>query len=577
MLIVTSTLMRPPSDGAENGTRVPAYQGPVFEDVTRERGLRISHISTLDQRYIIESMSGGAGFIDCDDDGRLDIVVVKGSSIDRYQAGGDEMVTLYRQQPNGAFMEGTAAAGMTRRGWGMGVAAADFDNDDRLDLYVTGYGGNALYRNLGGCQFADVTESAGLRIGGFSTGAAWADYDRDGWVDLFVARYVHVDKDHLPVFGKDKTCMYRGIPVQCGPRGLVGETDFLFRNRGDGTFQDVSAGAGVQDADGRYGMGVVWGDYDNDGWPDLFVANDAGENYLYHNNHDGRFSDVAMTLGVALSGDGVPLGNMGVDFGDFDHDGRLDIFDTTFENQDNMLYRNEGPRGFSDISRQAGVAQASARLVKWGTSFADFDNDGWADLMVACGHVLPQVDLSKAGYTYRQPVLLHMNQGNGTFIEQSTQAGLQRLALASRRGAAFGDIDNDGDMDALLVNVGEPPALLVNQLANRQHWVVLKLIGTIGNRAAVGARVTVRAGPLVQFKEVRGGASYLSQNDLRLHFGLAKSTTIDAVEIAWPGGEAERLTGLAVNRFHTIEQGRGMRDSAPAPSPVGTRRARSHQ
>lgn len=567
MVIITSALMWLPNDRAQNITQAPAYLGPVFEDVTRERGLRVSHISAPEQRYIVESMSGGGGFVDFDGDGRLDIVVVNGSSIGRYRAGGDAMVTLYHQQPNGAFKESTVAAGLSRRGWGMGVAAADYDNDGRLDLYVTGYGGNALYRNLGGCRFADVTGSAGLRVGGFSTGAAWADYDRDGDVDLFVSRYVHVDMNNLPVFGKDKTCEYRGLPVQCGPRGLVGETDFLFRNRGDGTFEDVSARAGVQDTNARYGLGVVWGDYDNDGWPDLFVANDAGENYLYHNNHDGAFSDVGMTIGVALSGDGIPLGNMGVDFGDFDHDGRLDIFDTTFENQDNMLYRNEGPRGFSDISRAAVVGQASFRQVKWGASFVDFDNDGWVDLLVACGHIFPQVDLTKSGYTYRQPVFLHMNQGNGTFSEQSARAGLQRLPLASRRGAAFGDIDNDGDVDALLVNVGEPPTLLVNRLATGQRWVGLKLIGGASNRAAIGARVTVRAGSLVQFNEVRGGASYLSQNDLRLHFGMGKNITIDAVEIAWPRGETERFAGLAVDRFYTIEQGKGIRACGPGAVP----------
>jgi enediyne biosynthesis protein E4 len=282
----------------------------VFDDIARASGLRVSHISTPHKRYIIESMSGGVGFIDCDNDDRPDIVLANGSSIARYRGGGDPMVTLYHQEPTGAFLDSTARAGLTRQGWGMGVTAADYNNDGLLDLFVTGYGGNALYRNRGRCTFDDVTVEAGLVGGGFSTGAAWADYDRDGNVDVFVSRYVHVDMNQLPEFGKDKTCMYRGIPVQCGPWGTVGEGDLLFHNRGDGTFEDVSSRAGTHDRDGRYGMAAIWADYDDNQWPDLFVANDAGENYLYRNNGNGTFTDLAMALGVALSGEGVPLGNM---------------------------------------------------------------------------------------------------------------------------------------------------------------------------------------------------------------------------------------------------------------------------
>ena len=561
-LVVTGVTLCPVLGRGQN--KAATYNGPVFEDVTNRSGLKVKHISTLDKRYIIESMSGGVGFIDCDNDGRLDILIVNGSTIDRYRQGGDPMVTLYHQEPNGTFKDVTSSAGLARRGWGMGVAVADFDNDGRLDLYVTGYGGNVLYRNLGSCKFEDVTEKAGVRGGGFSTGAAWADYDRDGYVDLFVSRYVHVDMAHLPEFGKDKTCVYRGIAVQCGPWGMVGESDFLFHNRGDGTFEEVSSSAGVHDSAGRYGMGVVWGDYDNDGWPDLFVANDAGENYLYHNKHDGTFSDVALLLGVALNGDGVPLGNMGVDFGDFDHDGLLDIFDTTFDNQDDVLYRNLGPQGFADVSGKAQVARVSSPLVKWGTSFVDLDNDGWVDLLVACGHVLPQVDMTKEGSRYRQPVLLHLNKHDGTFEEVSTEAGLRRLPLESRRGVAFGDIYNDGAMDVLILNVGEPPTLLRNHLANGNHWVEFKLIGTKSNRAAIGARLTVHANTLVQFDEVRGGSSYLSQNDLRLHFGLGKNARIDSIDVAWPSGLAQHFDGLAANQLYTIEEGKDMHQAVPS-------------
>jgi enediyne biosynthesis protein E4 len=543
----------------------PAYRGPVFEDAARRKGLRVPHVSSPEKRYIVESMSGGVALLDCDGDGRLDALTAGGSTIARFRAGGDPMAILYRQGTDGAFSNVTTAAGMTRRGWGMGAAAADFDGDGRLDLYLTGYGGNVLYRGLGGCRFQDVTEAAGVRGAGFGAGAAWADYDRDGDVDLFVSRYVHVDMDALPAFGRDKTCRYRGLPVQCGPWGMKGEGDLLFRNRGDGTFEEVGRPAGVHDPEGRYGLGAAWGDYDDDGWPDLFVANDAGENYLYRNNGDGTFTDRGLALGVALSGDGVPLGNMGVDFGDYDRDGRLDIVDTTFENQDDMLYQNRGPQGFAEVSARSGVGPPSSRLVKWGTSFADLDNDGWLDLLVAAGHVLPQVDLAREGYRYRQPLLLHLNRGDGTFAEEGARARLGRLPRASRRGAAFGDVDGDGDLDVLLLNVGERPSLLVNGLADGRRWVRLALVGAGMNRAAIGARVVLRAGGAAQVAEVRGGTSYLSQNDLRLHFGLGESPAVESVTVTWPSGRTTRLAGLAAGREHTIEEEPA---AAPAEGPV---------
>jgi len=548
-------------------TKVTGYGGPVFEDVTRKSGLTVPHQSSPDKRYVIESMSGGVGLFDCDNDGKLDAVTVNGSTVDRYREGGDPLVTLYHQEPDGTFKDITAAAGLTKRGWGMGVAVADFDNDGLLDLYVTGYGGNVLYRNLGNCKFEDVTEKAGVRGGGFSTGAAWADYDRDGHVDLFVARYVHVDINNLPEFGRDKFCRYKGVLVQCGPWGLQGESDLLYHNRGDGTFEEVSVRAGVHDSEGRFGLGVVWGDYDNDGWPDLFVANDAGANYLYHNNHNGTFTDVAMLAGVALSGAGLEQGNMGVDFGDYSHSGRFDIIDTTFADQPKTLYHNLGREGFDDASRTAQVAQASLPYVAWGTGFVDFDNDGWPDILIANGHVYPQVDTIKEGARYRQPLFLHMNKHDGTFEDASAAAGLADLPLASRRGVAFGDIWNDGTIGALILNVGEPPTLLRNHLTNGNHWVGFKLQGTKSNRAAIGARLTIRAGKLVQFNEVRGGGSYLSQNDLRLHFGLGSNTKIDSVEVSWPSGLVEQFSFSAVDQIYTIQEGTGIRPQKQAASP----------
>jgi len=532
---------------------------PRFEDVSKQAGLTMPHLSTPEKRYIVESMSGGVGFIDCDNDGKLDIITVNGSSVDRYRQGGDPLITLYHQEGDLKFRDITKEAGLTRKGWGMGVAVADFDNDGWQDIYVTGYGGNLLYRNLGNCKFEDVTEKAGLRVGGFSTGAAWGDYDLDGYVDLFVPRYVYIDINKLPEFGSnDKTCRFRGIPVQCGPWGLPGESDFLFRNRGDGTFEDVSKRAGVDDPNHYFGMQGVWADYDNDGWPDLYVANDAGPNYLYHNKHDGTFEDVALLSGAALSGDGQELGSMGVDFGDFDHDGRLDIFVSEFTEQPDMLFWNKGSQGFTDISWNSRIGQPSYPLVGWGTAFFDVDNDGWLDIFVANGHVYPQMDLVKGGVPYRQPLLLFRNNRDRTFEDITALSGLDKLPLSSRRGAAFGDVNNDGKVDVLILNVGEPPTLLINRTDSNNHAVLFKLVGTKSNKAAIGARVTVTAGELVQFSEVRGGGSYLSQNDLRLHFGLASHASMNTVEIAWPSGKKEVLQDLAADFIYTIVEGEGI-------------------
>jgi enediyne biosynthesis protein E4 len=544
---------------------------PAFEDISARAGLTVAHIASPEKKYIVESMSGGVGFIDCDGSGVLSAVVVNGSTVERYKSGGDFMVTLYRQVGSRAaaaaavkFEDVTQAAGLTRKGWGMGLAVADFDNDGVLDIFVTGYGGNALYRGLGNCKFEDVTEKAGVRGSGFMTGAAWADYDKDGFVDIFVSRYVHVDLDNAAAFG---TCKFRGIVVQCGPWGMTGETDLLFHNRGDGTFEEVAKKAGVSDSNGYYGLGVVWGDYDNDGWPDLYVANDTGPNFLYHNNHDGTFTDQGMPAGAALSSEGDAEGSMGVDFGDYDHDGRLDIFVTNFADQEDNLYHNLGAKGFDEVSWKAGVAKPSYPYVKWGTGFFDFDNDGWVDLFVASGHVYPQMDQLEGVARYKEPLLLHMNNHDGTFTESSAAAGLGAVPVASRRGAAFGDVANDGNVDVLLLNVGEAPTLLMNHGVMGNHRVEFRLSGTKSNRAAIGARVTVRAGKLVQIGEVRGGASYLSQNDLRLHFGLGKVAVIDSVEVLWPSGAVEKFVNAAADRIYMLVEGQGIRGTSALSAP----------
>jgi hypothetical protein len=540
---------------------------PKFKDIAQAVGLTVSHISSGEKRYIIESMSGGAGLFDCDDDGRLDIVVVNGSTVERYLKGGDPMVTLYHQEADGTFKDITKEAGLTRLGWGMGVAVADYDNDGKLDLFVTGYGGNVLYHNLGNCKFEDATEKAGVRGGGFSTGAAWGDYDRDGNVDLFVSRYTHVDIAHMPEPGSNKFCLYKGLQVQCGPWGLPGESDLLYHNRGDGTFEEVSQKAGVHNDTGYYGLGVMWSDYDDDGWPDLLVANDSVPNYLYHNNHNGTFSEIGMLSGISLSGDGTQLGNMGVDFADYDHSGRFSLFITTFQEQPKALWRNLGAKGFEDVSWPSGIGRPSYQDVCWGTSFFDMDNDGWLDLLIACGHVYPQIDSLANGPNYRQPIFLERNNRDGTFDEVSKEAGLTDLPLKSRRGAAFGDIFNTGNIDVVLVNVGEPPTLLLNQNSSANHRVLFKLVGTKSNRAAIGARVTIHADGVRQMGEVRGGNSYLSQNDLRLHFGLGKSTKIESVEIRWPSGKIETLENVPADFVYTIVEASGIRDSKPLPAP----------
>src|SRR5579863_9703827 len=472
---------------------------PRFEDIGPQAGLTVSHISTADKRYIIESMSGGIGLIDCDNDGKLDIIVINGSTVERYRDhGGDPLITLYHQDADLKFTDITKQAGLNRIGWGMGVAVADYDNDGLPDIYVTGYGGNALYHNLGNCKFEDVTDKAGVAGGGLSAGAAWGDYDRDGHVDLFVSRYVHFDINDLPQFGNDpRFCRFKGVLVQCGPWGMPGESDLLFHNKGDGTFEEVSKKAGVDDPHHYYGLGATWGDFDNDGWPDLYVANDAGPNFLYRNKHDGTFEDVGLLDGVALSGDGLEQGSMGVDWGDYLHEGQLSMIVTNFVEQGSTLYHNLGKDNFADVSVRAKLMKPTYPLVSWGTSFFDIDNDGWLDIFVANGHVYPQVDSIPGGPAYRQPMQLFRNNRDGTFEDVSSV--LAAIPPESRRGAAFGDINNDGNVDILIVNVGAPPTLLLNQGGNGNHRVLFKLIGTKSNKAAIGARVTVKAGTLVQF------------------------------------------------------------------------------
>jgi hypothetical protein len=537
----------------------------AFVDVTADAGLNVSHISTAENRYIIESMSGGAAVFDCDEDGFLDVVTVNGSSVENFKKGGDPFLTLYRQTDGARtktprFENVTAAANLTRKGWGMGVTAVDFDGDAILDLFATGFNGNAVYRGKGGCKYEDVTERSGLKGVGFQTGTAWADYDRDGDLDAFVPGYVFLDLNNLPVFGSSKTCSYKGISVQCGPRGLPGERDYFYQNNGDGTFAEIAEKIGVADKDKFYGLGVVFADYDNDGWLDLYVANDSSPNYLYKNNRNGTFADVSFESGTNYSGAGEEQGSMGVSIADYDADGLMDIFVTNFESEQNTLYRNLGAKGFMDISATAGVAQPAKPFVGWGTAFVDFDNDAWLDLLVVNGHVYPQMELvkSEAIEGFRQAMLLHRNLGGGKFEEVSKASGLRELPKFSSRGAAFGDLNNDGLIDAIVTNLGDKPLVLLNKSKSANPKILFKLVQNGKNKDAVGARLTLKTDKRAAFQEVQAGASYISQNDFRLHFALREGEKIEAVEIRWSDGKIEKITDVPPDRIVTIRQGKGV-------------------
>ncbi|HEX8370904.1 MAG TPA: CRTAC1 family protein [Pyrinomonadaceae bacterium] len=536
-----------------------------FTDVSAASGINVAHVSSPENRYIVESMSGGAAVFDCNDDGFLDVATVNGSSVERFKNGGDLFLTLYRQIDGATsktpkFENLTASAGIARKGWGMAVTAVDFDGDAKLDLLATGFGGNAVYRGAGQCKFIDVTEKSNLKGSGFMAGAAWADYDRDGDLDVFVPRYVSLDLNNLPVFGSSPTCSFRGIRVQCGPRGLAGETDLFFRNRGDGTFEEAAGKIGVADEKKYYGLGAIWGDYDNDGWLDLYVADDGTPNYLYKNNKNGTFSDVGFESGTSYSGAGVEQGSMGVTWGDYDNDGRLDLFVTNFDNEHNALYKNLGAKGFLDVSLEAKIGAPSVPYVGWGTAFADFDNDGWLDLLVVNGHVYPQIEFVKSGAQqgFRQHFLLHRNLGDGTFAEVSKEAGLRDVSLQARRGAAFGDLNNDGLIDAVVTNLGEAPTVLLNTSKNQNQSVIFKLVQTKTNYDAVGARVTLKTAKRSMIREVEAGASYLSQNDLRLHFGLGNGEKIENAEVRWSDGTTQTLDKIEPNRIITVTQNKGV-------------------
>ena len=523
-----------------------------FTDITKQAGITFQHVSSPEKKYIVESMSGGVALFDYDNDGYLDIFFVNSLTVDLVKSKEKTRSALYHNNGDGTFTEVTDKAGVGDIGWGMGVAVGDYNNDGFDDIYVTCLGPNHLLRNNGNGTFTDVTQKAGVGDPRWSTGAAFVDYDNDGKLDLFVSNYVDFDVNNLPEFGKGRTCQFKGIPVQCGPRGLKGAGDTLYHNNGDGTFSDVSKKAGVSDPDGFYGLGVIASDFDGDGLVDIYVANDSTPNFLYHNNGDGTFKDIAFPSGTAVNENGSEQGSMGVTLGDYDHDGKLDLFITNFDDDYNTLYHNDGKGSFTDVSYAAKVAAVSLPYVGWGTWFFDYDNDGWVDLMVVNGHVYPQLP------SYRQRNFMHHNNRDGTFAEVGAQLGAPFAEKRTGRGAAFGDIDNDGDVDVVINNLDGSPQVLRNDGGNANNSILIKTIGVKSNRDGIGARIKIVSGDLTQIDEVHSGGSYLSQSDLRLHFGLEKRTKIDLVEVRWPSGTIDKITNASVNKILTVKEGQGL-------------------
>ncbi len=548
----------PPPPGAKS-TRCSGRPIPQLEDVTAKVGITFSHTADPSKKYIVESMSGGVILFDYDRDGWLDIYFTNAPTVEMAVKGETSLGVLYHNNHDGTFTDVTAKSELNKPCFAMGGAVGDYDNDGWPDLYLTCLGGNVLYHNNGDGSFTDVTAKAGVADGRWSTGASFGDYDGDGLVDLMVANYVDFHLNDLPGFGSAPNCKYRGISVQCGPRGLRGAGDSLFHNDGDGTFTDVSKAAGVSDPDGYYGLGVIWADFNNTGHPDIYIANDSTPKYLYKNLGGGKFKDIGLQSGTAVSEDGSEQASMGIAVGDYNHTGRPSLYVTNFSDENDLLYRNDGDWNFTEVSYPAGVALPSLPWVKWGTAFVDLDNDGWLDLITVSGHVYPQVDSLPSGPGYREPKLLSMNQKDGTFCDASDQAGRALTEKRASRGLAVGDLFNDGNMDVVIGDIDGAPMVLRNHGVPGRHWVSFELAGgPKSNRLALNARLKVVAGGMTQTDEIHSGGSYLSQNDLRVHFGLGTATKVDSLEIRWPSGKVETLTNLAADKFYSILEGEGV-------------------
>ena len=553
----------------------PKDIGASFTNVARECGLNAKTIfgGEHTNKYLLETTGCGVAFYDYDNDDWLDIFLVNGWRLEGFPKGQEPVSHLFKNNRDGTFTDVTEKSGLIHYGWGQGVCVGDYDNDGFDDIYITSFGKNVLYRNNGNGTFTEVTEKAGVGTSGkrWNTGCAFLDYDRDGHLDLFVANYIDLDLATAPV-PESGPCNYKGVLVACGPPGLLGGKNILFHNNGDGTFTDVSERAGIFQANGTYGLGVLTADFNNDGWPDIYVANDSTASALYQNRKNGTFTDVAMEAGCALSADGKPQAGMGVSAGDYDLDGNLDIVKTNFAGDTPSLYHNLGGGNFEDATFPAGLGKHTQYL-GWGCGFFDMDNDGWPDILICNGHVYPEVEQLRTEAGYPQQKILYRNLRNGHFEDVSSQGGSGILVPVASRGAAFGDFDNDGDIDVVVNTVNDFPQLLRCDSRLEHNWLKIKTIGTKSNRSGIGARlrcVTRPPGetkPHQQIDEVRSGGSYISQNDLRVHFGIGKAEKVDLLEIRWPGGTVDTLRDVQPNQLIVVKEGQGIVRSAKFERP----------
>lgn len=554
---VSTHTTKPMARPAPSGRPFYAY----FVDVAAEAGLHAPVIygGVDSKKYILEATGCGCAFIDYDNDGWMDIFVLTGTRLGENPTGAT--ARLYKNNRDGTFTDVTEKAGLQATGWGSAVCVGDYNNDGFDDLFCTFFGQNRLYRNNGDGTFSDVTKAAGLwnEEPRWGAGCSFLDYNRDGHLDLFVSNYVRFSFEHAPVPGDNVNCNWKGIPVECGPRGLPTGRHSLYRNNGNGTFTDVSREAGISRATESYGMTVVAADLDEDGWPDIYVACDSTPSLLFMNNHDGTFREEGVVRGVALSEDGAEQAGMGIGIGDYDLDGHLDLFKTHFADDSNVLYHNDGKGNFDDVTRSAHIA-VETRYICWGAGILDLDNDGYPDIFMVTGNVYPEVERKLPQYANKTPRAVFRNLGNRTFEELVSEAGPGVAAPHCSRGCAFGDFDNDGDVDMLIVNLNEPPSLLRNDLKENQNWLKVKLEGVKSNRSAIGARVLVHYSSKTQAQAVLSQSSFYSCNDPRLHFGLGAATSAD-VEVFWPNGLHERFKSVTANQLLTLREGSG-----PVPS-----------
>jgi hypothetical protein len=563
---------QPPAQSSQQASAAKSVVNPGlanFSDIAEKAGLTAVNVfgGVDTKKYIIETTGTGVAIFDYDNDGWPDIFIVNGTTLEGFPAKEAPTNHLYHNNHDGTFTDVTAKAGLTATGWGQGVCVGDYDNNGWEDLYITYWGKNRLYHNDHGI-FTEVAEKAGVAGSGkaWGTGCAFVDYNRDGRLDLMVANYMDFNIATAPKPGEGGSCVWKGVPVMCGPRGLPGAKNILYENRGDGTFVDVSAKAHIDQTGGHYAFSVSTFDFDDDGWPDIYVACDTAPSILYHNNHDGTFTDVAVMAGVAFNEDGREQAGMGTTIADYNGDGRLDIFKTNFSDDTPTLYRNDGEGIFSDVTYAAGLG-LHTQYLGWGTMFFDFDNDGWPDLVLANGHVYPEVDTFHLSSGYMEPRLLYHNNGNGTFTDITASAGPGFSTVSSGRGLAVGDFWNDGRMSVLINNVYAKPNLLANAAHYSNHWVTFKAAGTRSNRDGIGAKISVKAGGRTLVDEVRSGSSYISQNDLRVHFGLGLASKVDGVEVRWPSGLVEHFDHLGVDAIHVLKEGAGVGSVAGQKKP----------